>query len=194
MAGWLTNQVPQLTQSTGLEQASFDTENASGQNPQTAAISVAQLAVLGLYYGTFLAAGKTLVAGSRYFIQQNIGAPGVLTGINVLVGGTGGTDKWLVELHSPTGVLLATSALAGVTAGTAATWQQIAFTATYNLQVPGLYWVTVQTNGTTATLACINSPTYPLFTGSSAGTLGTSASITPATTYTANLGPIAFVY
>ena len=61
---------------------------------------------------------------------------------------------------------------------TASTWQQIAFTATYNLTVPGTYWLVVQSNGTTAKLATLNSATNPTLTGSATGTLGTAASIT----------------
>lgn len=42
MSGWLTNGATQLSVSdlTGSEQASYDTELANGQNPQTAAISL----------------------------------------------------------------------------------------------------------------------------------------------------------
>ena len=48
------------------------------------------------------------------------------------VGGTGGTDKWIAELHDSAGNLLATSATAGVTAGTAGQWMQLPFTAAYS--------------------------------------------------------------
>lgn len=191
MPGWLSNNVPALTVLTGNEQASFDTEAASGANPQTGALSLTQLASALSYYSANIS--ETLVAGSRYFTQVNVGTPITLNGLQVLIGGTGGTDKWLVELHSSTGALLATSALAGATVGTANTWQQFAFTSAYNI-VAGTYYLAVQTNGTTATLAAINSPTYPLFTGSATGTFGTSASITPPTAYTAGVGPRMLFY
>ena len=192
MAGWLTNGVGNLAQFTGNEQASFDTQLASGTNPQTVSVSLTQLANAIAYYSQVK--DKTMVAGTRYFSSVVIGQPAVFTGIQALVGTTGGTDLWDFELHSPTGALLATTLATGTTAGTASTWQQIAFTSTYTLTTPGTYWLVVQSNGTTAKLATLNSATNPTLTGSATGTLGTAASITPTTTYTANLGPVAMLY
>ena len=192
MAGWITDGVGNLAQFTGLEQASFDTQLANGASPQTASISLQQLTAAALYFGQVK--DKTMVAGTRYFSSVNIGQPAVFTGIQALVGTTGGTDLWDFELHSPTGALLATSLATGTTAGTASTWQRLAFTATYTLTTPGLYWLVVQSNGTTAKLATLNSDVNSTLTGSATGTLGAAASITPATTYTANLGPMAMLY
>ena len=192
MAGWTTNGVPSVTVLTGNEQSTFDTQAANGSNPQTGSLSLQEIATGVLFYGNILE--KTMVAGTRYYTSVEIGNPALLTGISVLVGGTGGTDLWTFELHGPTGLLLATSLATGTTAGTAGTWQSLAFTATYTVTVPGTYWLVAQSNGTTAKIATYNSPTSPLLTGSAAGTLGTAASITPPTTYTANLGPVARLY
>ncbi len=192
MAGWITNGVPQQTLWTGAELFDLDTQLASGATPQTASSNLVQLVAATLYFGQVK--DKTMVAGTRYYSAIVIGAPALLTGMQALVGTTGGTDLWDFELHSPTGALLATSLATGTTAGTASTWQRLAFTATYNLTVPGTYWGVVQSNGTTAKLATLNSDVNPTFTGSATGTLGTAASITPPTTYTANLGPMATVY
>lgn len=193
MAGWLTDGVPQLTTTTGLETINIDTNGPNGVNPQTGAVGMQQLTNLISFYGNGL--DKTMVSGSRYYSSINIGFPSVLTGASVRVGTTGGTDSWILELHSPTGVLLATTATAGTTAGTASTWQQIAFTATYNLLVPGTYFIAVQSNGTSAKFDSVNAPTNSgVMTGSATGVFGTGASITPPTTYTANLGPKVLVY
>jgi len=193
MAGWLTDGVSQPATFTGLETFNADTNAVGGANPQMVAYTITQLATALKYFGAQL--DKTTVAGTRYYSSVIVGNPALLTGVNVLVGGTGGTDEWLVELHGPTGVLLATSNISGVTAGTANTWQQIPFTATYNLTVPGTYFVALQSNGTTATPATYAAPTNPgLLTGSATGTFGTGASITPPTTYTANVGPIVALY
>ena len=192
MPGWTTNGVPNLASATGAETISFDTNLASGSNYQTASINLQQLALYISLYSTKL--DKTMVAGTRYFTSVNIGVPQVFTGGIVEVGGTGGTDLWNIELHSPTGATLATTLLTGTTAGTANTWQQIAFTSTYTLTVPGTYWVVLQSNGTTAKFASLNSPISSVLTGSATGTLGTAASITPPTTYTANLGPKIVLY
>jgi hypothetical protein len=192
MPGWITNGVPNNTIWTGAELWDLDTQNSNGSNPQTASASTAQLAAAISYFGQVK--DKTMVAGSRYYSSIVIGNPATLTGIQALVGTTGGTDLWIFELHSPTGTLLATSATAGTTAGTASTWQRLAFTATYNLTVPGTYFIAVQSNGNTAKLATLNSDVNPTLTGSATGVFGTGASITPPTTYTANLGPMAMVY
>lgn len=193
MSGWTTNGVPQLTSTTGAELLPIDTQLANGQNPQDGTVSLAQLAQLISFYGNGL--DKTMVAGSRYYSSIDIGFPQVLTGISMRVGTTGGTDLWIFELHSPTGALLATTSTSGTTAGTASTWQQIAFTATYNLTVPGQYFLAIQSNGTTAKFDSINAPTNSdVVNGSATGVFATGASITPPTTYTANLGPRALVY
>lgn len=192
MPGWITNGVPTVNQFTGVELFDLDTQNASGQYPQTGSIQTIQLAMLLAYYSQVK--DKTMVAGTRYYSSLLLQQQTTLTGIQALVGTTGGTDSWIFELHSPTGVLLATTATAGTTAGTASTWQQIPFTATYTILVPGTYFLAVQSNGTTAKLATLNSVTNPTLTGSATGTFGTGASITPPTTYTANLGPVAYVY
>lgn len=193
MAGWLTDGVPQVVIASGAELSSVDTQQSNGSNPQTGSFSLQQLAQLVAYYNTPL--DKTMVAGSRYISTVNIGFPATLTGVSVRVGGTGGTDKWIVELHGPTGLLLATSDTSGTTAGTASTWQQIAFTATYSLTIPGTYSIALQSNGTTAKFASLNVPaTSGVFTGSATGSFGTGASVTTPTSYTANLGPQAVLY
>jgi hypothetical protein len=192
MAGWLSNGVPQQTLWSGSETVNFDTENSNGSNPQTASSNLVQQIAASLYFGQVK--DKTMVSGTRYYSSINIGFPATLTGIQVLIGTTGGTDNWLAELHSPTGVLLATSATAGALVGTASTWQRFAFTSTYSLTVPGTYFLAIQGNGNTAKLATLNSDVNPTLTGSATGSFGTGASITPPTTYTANLGPMAMVY
>lgn len=193
MPGWLTNQVPPLTAAYGLEQVPCDTQAANGQNPQSASLPIQQLANMISFFGNGL--DKTMVAGSRYYSSIQVGNPQVVTGASVRIGTTGGTDSWIFELHGPTGLLLATTATAGTTAGTAATWQQIAFTATYNITVPGQYFIALQSNGTTAKFDSVNAPTsLGIVTGSATGAFGTGASITAPTTYTANLGPKCLLY
>lgn len=193
MAGWLTDGIPQVTTTTGAETFNLDTNTSGGATPQMGSTTLQQLATMISFYNNGL--DKTMVAGTRYYSSILIGFPALLTGISVKVGSVGGTDNWIFELHGPTGLLLATTATAGTTAGTANTWQQIAFTSTYNLTAPGTYYLAIQSNGTTAKFDSLNAPTSSgVVTGSAAGTFGTGASITPPTTYTANLGPKALVY
>src|SRR6185312_10608974 len=129
MAGLITNGLPQLAQPTGAETAYVDTNTAAGAAPQDVMSSLAELAIMLRQFGSSI--DKSTVAGSRYYRSIVIGSQKTFTGISVLVGGTGGTDNWIVELHDSAGNLLATSTTSGTTAGTANNWQQIAFTAVY---------------------------------------------------------------
>lgn len=194
MSGWLTNGVPLYPLATGDAQISIDTQLAEGAQPQTAAISLLQLATLIAALSN--SSSETTVAGSRYFSSVSLGSPQQLTGISALVGSTGGTDKWLAELYDSNGNLVATSATAGATVGAAGSIQQFAFTAPYEAEA-GTYFVAIQSNGTTAKIAAYNGPASlvgGLLTGSATGTFGTGANITPPTTYSAGVGPVASLY
>lgn len=211
MSGWLTNGFQNLAQFYGGEHIAVDTSYPGGQLPLSAKVNLLSLATAVAFFNNFTS--KTTVAGTRYYGSVNVNAPNstfadggadqlapvaTITGIQALIGTTGGTDKFIYELHDSAGVPVATTALAGVTVGTAGTWQQIPFTATVALS-PGTYFIVVQSNGTTATPAVFNFPapvvqTTTLISGSVAGTFGTSANFTPATTYTAGLAPVASLY
>ena len=138
----------------------------------------------------------TLVAGTIYwaevFIPRNI----TLTGVGVLNGATVGTDKWIVALYtSAGGTVAANSALAGTTSSGANAFQQIAFTSTYAAVGPARYWIAFQSNGTTDTLRTVAANTFvDVLTKSATGTFGTLSSLTVPTTFTADVGPIAYVY
>lgn len=191
MAGLYTPGLPNLGLILGSEQTNIDTLLANGSSPQEAAVSFISLAIAMKWLNT--AQDKTMVAGTRYYTSIVIGAAITVTGIQALVGSTGGTDLWDFEIHDSAGVTLATTLLTGTTAGTANLFQRIALTAPITLQ-PGTYYIVVQSNGTTAKLGTFGSAGVPLITGSATGTLGTPANFTPTTTYTANLGPIASFY
>lgn len=192
MAGWLTNGVPLVTTLIGGEQLPLDTELASGTPPQSAAINVVQLAAYMNLFAT--PSSITTVSGTLYYGTINLGILQTLTGIQALVGSTGGTDSWIFALYNSAGVLLANTATAGTTAGTANTWQRVAFTAAFTTTYAGTYFLAAQSNGTTAKFATYNAPSLPLLTGSATGTFGTLPAITPPTTYTAAKAPIALPY
>lgn len=191
MSGIITPGLPAWPVLNGSEQFAMDTQAASGQLPVAAHITTSRLAIALAYYSNF--ASTTPVAGTRYYASVSLGQAKTITGIAALIGATGGTDKFIYELHDSTGALVATTTTSGVTVGTANTWQQIAFTAPYSAKA-GVYYVAVQLNGTTARLATLNSPTNPILTGSATGTFGTGAAITPPTTYTAATGPVTMLY
>lgn len=140
---------------------------------------------------------KAPVSGTRF--SSTLWLPHIvtLTGIGFLLGSVGGTDLVLVELHDADGKLIANSALAGVTAGTTATMQEIPFTAPVEVLGPGWYYVSVTMNGTTArlrTMAAATAMASTALTKSATGTFGTVGDLTVPTTFTADVGPIAYVY
>lgn len=63
MAGWLTDGMSTLTSLTGLETAPFDTNNPSGENPQTGALTTAQIASGATQVTTSGTAGATISLG-----------------------------------------------------------------------------------------------------------------------------------
>ena len=192
MAGWLTNGVNQIVTLTGAEQLSLDTGLSGGRPPQTGEVLLTQLATMVSNIINTPSAGKTMVANTKYVTGFTVGQTQLLTGIQVLVQGTGGTDNWYVELHDSAGVGLVQSA--ATVAGTAGLWQQIPFTATYTV-TPGQYFLALVSNGTTAKFATYNTAGLSLLTGTAAtGTAGTLATIAVPTTYTANVGPQALPY
>jgi hypothetical protein len=108
----------------------------------------------------------------------------------------GGTDKVIAELFDSSGALLANSALAGATVGTAANSQQVALTAVYEA-VPGLYFVGLVFNGTTAKFRTV--PAFcqvgkNLLAGSVAHTFGTAAAVVVPLTFTADKSPVMSFY
>lgn len=135
------------------------------------------------------------VAGTTYYSEIWLPAGKTITGIGVLNGATVGTNNLAVAIHGAEGgAALATSALAGVLSAGANAFQEIALTAPFTAPCAGLYWIAVQCNGTTATTRRIAASTYLNLTKSTAGTFGTFPSLTVPTTFTADVGPIAYVY
>jgi hypothetical protein len=140
--------------------------------------------------------GTTLTAGESYCAEIDVEFSKNVTGLGVLLGTTGGTDKHLVFLTDATGNLVANSALAGQTAGTASTYEQIPFTAPYYLIGPAKYYACVQTNGTTATVRMlVTSVQDGTTTKGITGTFGTLPTpITAPTTFTTAVGPYFQLY
>jgi hypothetical protein len=191
MSGLQNNGVPAVGPLYGSETANLDTGRTGGTLPISGAASLVHLAAVMNMLANNTSA--TPVAGTRYYVSTSIGFDQQITGVQFLIGATGGTDNAIVELHDSTGALVATSLLAGTLVGAAGTYQRIAFTAPYNAKA-GQYFIVLQLSGTTARFAQYNAPSTPLLTGSATGTFGTGAAITPPTTYTAARGPVALLY
>jgi len=136
-------------------------------------------------------------ATTTYYAEIYIPRSVTFTGIAVLNGSAGITDKLIVALHpSATGAALVTSDLAGVTAATANVFQDVPFTATYAAAGPARYFIGLQVNGTTTRFRTVAASTFvDVLTKSNAATVfGTVPSLTVPTTFTAGVGPIACLY
>lgn len=146
----------------------------------------------GLTTGTSTTPSATVVYLSQVFVSANA----TITGIKVNSGATVGTNKYLVALFDSTGAAVATSALAGVTTANADAYQTIAFTGTYAAKGPGVYWIGLYVNGTTDRFRSLAAGAEGKgLAGSVTGqTFGTVASVTLPTTFTADKGPVAFLY
>lgn len=133
------------------------------------------------------------VAGSWYRSEIQVREPMVVTGIGVLNGATVGTDNLVVALYDTNGNLLGNSGPA-LSAGANA-FQNIPLLSPLTV-VPGRYFIAVQASGTTATTrrqAAANGGNT--MTQLAAGTVGVvPASFTPPVTFTADVGPIAWLY
>lgn len=140
---------------------------------------------------------KTPADGTQWvtsiFIPGNITA----TGIGYLVGSVGGTDRTYAVLYDADGAVVANSTLAsnGTVAGTAAQVQELAFTAPVEVKGPAMYFVGISMKGTTARLRTVPAHTHGgLLAGDVAQTHATVAAITPPATFTADEGPVVYVY
>jgi hypothetical protein len=116
----------------------------------------------------------------------------LITGVSYLIGSVGTTDTVIAILYDSSGNVLAYSALAGTTVGTAETFQRLPFVTAYQAS-PGLYYIGISTNGTHAHLQTqvAGNHNAGVITGQ---TFGTPTAITPPSTFTANKGPIAMLY
>jgi hypothetical protein len=162
----------------------------SGGLPVTTSPRVSAVVASSLTYGT----DSTPVATEVYIAEIHTKSNVTLTGVEYLIGSVGGTDKAIAVLYDTDGKVLANSATAGTTVGTTATWQQLAFTSTYQAKGPQQYFIGISLNGNTARLRTI--PVGPrLATAKQTGqTFGTLTTITAPTTFTADVGPVAGLY
>lgn len=142
-----------------------------------------------------LGTNTTLVSGTLYRSEIYVPHVNQWTGIGVLNGATVGTNNSLVALFDTAGNFIQSSAVAGAVTAGANTWQNRAFISPV-LLTPGRYFLAYQANGATDTLrtwAAANGGNQ--MTASSTGVFGTiPTSFTAPTTFTADVGPIAWLY
>jgi hypothetical protein len=135
---------------------------------------------------------STAVQMTQLWIPHNM----TLTGVGVLNAATCGTNKWIVAIFDSSGNALANSATAGTLCSGASAYQKIAFTAPYVITGPRTLWIGVYADGATDRYYAV--PTTGQADGLagtvSAQTFGTVAAVTLPTTFTAGVGPVAYVY
>jgi len=140
--------------------------------------------------------GVAQTAGTMNLTEIYVPFAQTWTGAGILNGTTVGTHKVLTALYGTNGVLLANSAVAGVTSASASVFQNIAYTSPIAL-VPGRYFLGFQYEGTTPTprhLLAANGSN--VCTGTQAGTFGTvpATLTTIPVTFTTAVGPICQLY
>lgn len=126
---------------------------------------------------------------AELWVAANVSA----TGVAVFNGSAVGTDKLVLAIFDSTGAVVANTATAGTTATGTDAYQKINLTAPVTLKGPATYYVGLQVNGTTYRF---NSHILGGFGASkkTGETFGTLTAVTPPTTFTTALGPMASLY
>lgn len=147
--------------------------------------------------GTLTSGTSTIPSATTLYLAQiNVSAKCTLTGVAVNSAATVGTDKYIVALFDADGIALANSATAGVTTTSADGFQSVDFTAPLAVNGPTVYWIGLYVSGVTDRFRTIPAlGAYAGLAGSVTGQVfGTVANVTLPTTFTADKGPVAFVY
>lgn len=194
------SQVAKLTITTGGNVTVAGTLTSTGVFTPTAGIAAS--ATTKTIWGSWnpgVATNATSTTPSAtvvYMTQIWVPHNQTMTGIAVLNAATVGTNKYVVALFDSSGTALANSNTAGVLTTGASVWQKVAFTAPYTGVGPKTYWVGVYVNGTTDRFYSV--PALGAMGGLagsvSAQTFGTVAAVTLPTTFTADLGPVSYIY
>jgi hypothetical protein len=135
----------------------------------------------------------TPVITETYIAQVFIPCNVKIIGIAFFNGSAVGTDKLVGILYDSTGVVLANTNLAGVTATVIDNFQRIPLTSPFFATGPANFYVGLQANGTTyrANTHILGNFGASKKTGE---TFGVPTAITPPTTFTTAVGPIASLY
>lgn len=181
-----------------------------GAPPQTVCSTAGQILAVGngnplgvhsnipigsVAYGS-LGTNTTDIAGQIWLDNLQLPVDKTITGMACLNGGTATTDSFILALYNSAGSLVGNTVLTGTLLSGASAFQQVAFTTPYSAKA-GRYWVAWQGNGTTGgSLRTIAASTYlGIATSVVSGSFGTlPATVTAPTTFTANNGPICYVY
>lgn len=147
-------------------------------------------------YSSFGTSVSVTASTSLVVSDLDIPAPFNATGLAVLIGATTGTNTVILSLYDVSGSLVTNTPVAGTLTGTANAFQRIDFASQIVLPA-GHYYLALQMNGITDKYRAIAASTFVIpvgatLTGSAFGTQ--TPVIVPPTTFTANAGPIGYVY
>jgi hypothetical protein len=134
----------------------------------------------------------TPVVTETYICEVYVPANASINGVAIL-NGTAVAGKIVVGLADSSGDVLANSALAGTNLSGTNAYQRVAFTAAYAAKGPATYYVLAQFNNTSARFAVHLLGNFGA-SKKTGETFGTLTAITPPTTFTEGLGPIASLY
>ena len=187
---WLKRAVDEIVRASHLpDRSAFDGVDAAGGF----AISPRLMHTGGIPAQTSAdGTNATPVVTETYIAEVFIPANVTLTGI-ALFNGSAVSGSVVLGLANSSGLVVANSALAGTVQSGTDAYQRIAFTSVYAAVGPATYYVLAQFNNTGARF---NAHAFGNF-GASKKTgevFGTLTTITPPTTFTADLGPIASLY
>lgn len=137
-------------------------------------------------------AASTNVYVTSIFVPYDM----TVTNVNVLNGGTVGTNSIIASLYNAAGTLIGNSATAGTATAGANAFQTLALTTPRAIQGPGVYYVGISSNGAVDNVRTIAASTFVgarslLVAGQVFGTL-TNLSALP-TTLVANVAPIVYL-
>lgn len=167
-------------------------------NPANPArIKYSNVPIGAVAYASFGSSVSVVASTSLEISDMTVSEPFQATGIGVLVGATTGTNTIILSLYDASGGLVANTAIAGTTVGTANAFQEIAFTGGPINLPAGRYYCGLQMNGTTDKYRAIATATFVnvaggTVTGAAFGTM--LPAISPPTTFTAAVAPICYVY
>ena len=134
-----------------------------------------------------------MVAGTLYAASLVVGSGMMATGLAILNDTPASTDTHTLYLISGSGKIIGQSA--STTAATASGFQKMAFSPGPIWVPAGRYFVGVTSSGTTAKIQTVATNTFiDLVTTSITGTYGTLPTFVVPTTFTADVGPIMYIY
>jgi hypothetical protein len=159
-------------------------------------VAASNIPIGSVAYGS-LGTNTTDVNNQMWITSITLPKTGLITGIQVLQGGTATTDTITAALYDGGGNLIAAGAAAGVALSGANTFLNIPFTSAALVTGPARYFIAVTGNGTAAgAIRTIATATYTnVVATTQSSTFGTFPAISPVpTTFTANDAPIVQLY